>query len=696
MSIIQNIRERGSWILICIVIALIAFILQDGVGRNNGNNDTTTLGVVNGASINKIDFEQKVQNTLQQYAAQGAQRGQVINELWDQEVNGILIKQEAEKIGLSVGSKEANDVIYGEESPFRQQFTDPTTGEFKVNDLKAQLAELKKSTKKEVVDQKEQLEKNVILPALEKRTLRKYQALLYRGIQTPKWLVEKQYAENNAISNIRYVNVPYTTIADTSIKVSNEDISAYLKENSAAFQVEEAQRNISFVAFSAAPTTADSMITKNNILALKDSFQTSKDAASYLNKVTPDTRYYDGFLGKSRIQIPEKEAVLSTPIGGLYGPYVDGPNYTIAKIIGTRLLPDSASVRHILIMTTNAQNQVIREEGAAKVLIDSIKNAIAGGASFESMLEKYSEDGGSKANGGIYEMFPQANMVKPFNDFSFENPVGSRGVVKTEFGYHYIEVLKQTSPSPAYNIAYLTLPIVASKETTTTAQTTAAKFAADSKDQKSFNANALKLNKQAVPATNIKAYDFNIQGLGETREIVRWVFEKKVNDVSEPIEVGDAYIVANITSEDKPGLMSVETAKSKNIEVIIRDQKKAEKIKSKLKGATLEAIATAAGATVLQADSLSYTSTNISGLGNEPKLVGASFNKALLNKVSAPIAGNSGVFVISVSNMGAIAAPGDLAAFKEQYQGRLSNTIVNSAPALKKKAKIEDNRAKLY
>ena len=696
MSIIQNIRERGSWILICIVIALIAFILQDGVGRNNGNSDINTLGVINGTTINKIDFEQKVQNQLQQYAAQGAQRGQVINDLWNTEIFSLLIKQEADKIGLSVGSKEVNDVIYGEESPFRQQFTDPTTGEFKVNDLKAQLAELKKSTKKEVVDQKEQLEKNVILPALEKRTLRKYQALLYRGIQVPKWLLEKQYAENNAISNIRFVNVPYTTIADTTIKVSNEDISAYLKENSAAFQVEEAQRNISFIAFSAAPTTADSTITKNNILALKDSFQTSKDAAAYLNKVTPDTKYYDGFLGKSRIQIPEKEAVLSTLKGGLYGPYVDGPNYTIAKIIGTRLLPDSASVRHILIMTTNAQNQVIREEGTAKVLIDSIKNAIAGGATFESMVEKYSEDGGSKANGGIYEMFPQANMVKPFNDFSFENPVGSKGVVKTEFGYHYIEVLKQTPPSPAYNIAYLTLPILASKETTTTAQTTAAKFAADSKDQKSFNANALKLNKQAVPATNIKAYDFNIQGLGETREIVRWVFEKKVNDVSEPIEVGDAYIVANITSEDKPGLMSVETAKSKNIEVIIRDQKKAETIKSKLKGATLEAIATAAGATVLQADSLSYTSTNISGLGNEPKLVGASFNKALLNKVSAPIAGNSGVFVISVSNLGAIAAPGDLAAFKEQYQGRLSNTILNSVLALKKTAKIQDNRAKLY
>jgi len=509
-------------------------------------------------------------------------------------------------------------------------------------------------------------------------------------------LVEKQYAENNAISNIRYVNVPYTTIADTTIKVSNEDISAYLKENSVAFQVEEAQRNIGFVAFSAAPTTADSAIVRKNIEALKDGFLSATDVAAFLNKTTTSPAFKDTYQNKKNITAQDVDSVTNLPVGALYGPYVDGPNYVFAKMIGKKSLPDSASVRHILITTKNDQNQAGREDGVAKILIDSIKNAITGGATFDSLVVKYSEDGGSKANGGIYEMFPQANMVKPFNDFSFENPVGSRGVVKTEFGYHYIEVLKQTSPSPAYNIAYLTLPIVASKETTTTAQTTAAKFAADSKDQKSFNANALKLNKQAVPATNIKAYDFNIQGLGETREIVRWVFEKKVNDVSEPIEVGDAYIVANITSEDKPGLMSVETAKSKNIEVIIRDQKKAEKIKSKLKGATLEAIATAAGATVLQADSLSYTSTNISGLGNEPKLVGASFNKALLNKVSAPIAGNSGVFVISVSNLGAIAAPGDLAAFKEQYQGRLSNTILNSVLALKKTAKIEDNRAKLY
>jgi peptidyl-prolyl cis-trans isomerase D len=708
MSIIQNIRERGTWIILgFIAAALIAFILQDGVGRNSKNNDTTTLGVINGEKINKIDFEQKVQSQIQAYSAQGqnAPRGQVINNLWDNELFTILIKQEAEKIGLTVGTKEINDVLFGPESPFRQQFTDKNTGEFKVNDLKTALAGLKKSTKKEDIDQRESVEKNQIQPAIEKRLTRKYQVLLYKGVQTPKWLAEKQFAENNAISNIRFVQVPYTTIADTTVKVTDEDVTAYLKENSASFQIEENQRTVNYVKFSAAPVAADSLKIKNNILALQAEFKTTTDNAAFLTKAGSLINYENTFLNKEvytsklGLTTPQVDSILKSPVGGTVGPFVFQNTMTVVKYIGSKQRPDSASVRHILISTVDLQTrQTIRDDSAAKKLIDSIKTAITGGASFESMVEKYSDDPGSKSKGGVYELFPQGTMVKPFNDFTFDNAVGSKGVVKTEFGYHYIEVLKQTKPNSVYNLAFLTLPIEASKETIQAAQTEASKFASTSKDLKSFKTNALKLNKQIEESGEIRAEDFNIRGVQEeSREAVRWIFDKKVNDVSEPLEIGNSYYVMAITREDKPGLMSTETAKGiVELEAIIRNKKKAETIKAKLKGTTLETIATAVNATVLQADSLRYSKTNITGLGNEPKLVGAAFNKSLLNKVSEPIAGNAGVFVISVSNQGAIASPFDLNMFKEQLQGKTSNTFVNSYIALKKTAKIEDNRAKLY
>jgi len=693
MSIIQNIRERGTWIIFGIItIALIAFILQDGVGRKGGN-DISILGKVNGQSINKIEFEEKLEMQLQNYAAQGVKREQLIGYLWNQEVDRLLLKDEENKLGLSVGTKELSDVLFGNESPFRQEFTDPATGEFKVNDAKQAVAQIKKSKN---VEQIKQIEKIYIEPSVENRLRNKYQLLVVKGVQVPKWLSEKQYAESNAISSISFVGIPYTTILDSTIKVSNDDVAAYLKENAAAYQIEETSRSISFIGFSAAPSSVDSNSARNDIESYKQDFKNSTETAKYLNKVGTEIPYYDSYISKKAIQIPQKDSVINLGVGGVYGPYVDGTNFTIAKVLGVKQWPDSASVRHILIATVNPQNgQQVREDSVAKKLADSISVAIRGGASFEEMVAKYSDDAGSKTTGGKYEMFPQAKMVPAFNDFSFDNPVGAKSVVKTDFGYHYMEVLKQTAKGPAYKIAYLSKMIMPSNETINAASTAAAAFASESKDIKSFNASAVKLNKQAIPAAGIKANDFDIAGIGSARNIVRWVFEKDVNDVSEPFELGDNYVVAVITSEEKEGLESVSAARPQ-VEGIIRDKKKAEKIKATIKGKTLEAIATETNSLVQRADSIGFNFSMIAGLGNEPKLVGAAFNKALINKVSEPIAANSGVFALSVNGIAAKQADQDPNFFKDELLNRTRGMMFRSVSAFKKLAKIEDNRSKIY
>ncbi len=694
MSIIQNIRERGAWIIFGIIaIALIAFILQDGIGRKRGATDTSTLGKVNGEVINKVDFDEKLDIQLQQYASQGVKREQMIGYVWEQEVTRLLFKSESDKLGITVGNKELSDVLFGNESPFKQEFTDKATGEFKVNDAKNAIAQIKKSKN---TAQIKQIEKFYIAPSIENRIRNKYQALVVKGVQVPKWLADKQYADLNNISSVNFVHVPYTTISDSSVKVSNDEIAAYLKENPAAYQVEETSRNIGYIGFSAAPTASDSLSTKNEINALKEAFKAAPDAAVYLNKVGSEIPYYNSYISKKTLQIPNKDSVLGVGVGNVYGPYVDGKNYTIAKVLGVKQWSDSTSVRHILIATTNPQNgQQIKDDSSAKKLIDSISAAIKGGASFEALCAKYSDDGGSKVKGGNLGMFAQAQMVPAFNDFAFDNPVGTKSVIKTDFGYHYVEILKQTAKGPAYKIAYLSKSITPSNETITAASTAAAQFASSSKDVKSFNENAVKLGKQVLPATAIKANDFEIQGLGETRQLVRWTYEKNVNDVSDPIELGDTYIVAVITSEDKAGLASVDAVKPQ-VEGIIRDQKKAEKIKPTLKGNSLDAIASNAKALVQKADSLSFTYSMIPGLGNEPKLIGAAFNKSLVNKVSAPIAGNSGVFVVSVNNVSAKQATQEVGFFKEETLNRTRSSLFRSNTSLKKIAKIEDNRSRIF
>ena len=692
MSIIQNIRDKGAWIIFTIiVIALVAFVLQDGIGKQ-GNTTETDLGTVNGVAINKISFEEKLEIQVQNYASQGVKREQLIGFLWNQEIDRILYINEQEKLGITIGNKELTDVLFGTESPFKQEFTDPNTGEFKVNDAKQAIAQVKKSKNQEQINQ---IEKLYIEPSIENRLRNKYQALIVKGLQLPTWMVQKQYNESNSIANIDIIGVPYANISDSTIKVTDDEVASYIKENAAAFQVEEASKSINFVGFSAAPTSADSTNVLNSITALKADFQAAQDPAVFLNKVGSDLPFYNSFISGKSIQIPNKEAIIAAGVGNAYGPYVDGKNYTIAKVIGVKQWPDSASVRHILITTAGQNGQLVRDDSTAKKLIDSIRFAIAGGASFDAMVLKYSEDAGSKEKGGKYEMFPQAQMVGPFNDFSFDNSVGTKGVVKTDFGYHYIEVLKQTPRSPAYKIAYLSKVILPSSETIGAASSAAAAFATASKDIKSFNQEAVKLNKQTFPAVGIKSMDYEIPGLGESRSLVRWVYENDLNSVSEPTEIGDSYFVAIITGEEKAGLASVASAKPQ-VEGILRDQKKATQIKQSFKGNTMEAIAANAKTVVQPADSINFNYSLIPGIGNEPKLVGAAFNKAFLNKPSAPIAGNAGVFVISVKSQGAKAATQDLVSFESDLLNRTRSVIYRTNIALKKVAKIKDNRMKVY
>ena len=692
MSIIQNIRDKGAWIIFTIiVIALVAFVLQDGISKQ-GNTTETDLGTVNGVAINKINFEEKLEIQVQNYASQGVKREQLIGFLWNQEIDRILYINEQEKLGITIGNKELTDVLFGTESPFKQEFTDPNTGEFKVNDAKQAIAQVKKSKNQEQINQ---IEKLYIEPSIENRLRNKYQALIVKGLQLPTWMVQKQYNESNSIANIDIIGVPYANISDSTIKVTDDEVASYIKENAAAFQVEEASKSINFVGFSAAPTSADSTNVLNSITALKADFQAAQDPAVFLNKVGSDLPFYNSFISGKSIQIPNKEAIIAAGVGNAYGPYVDGKNYTIAKVIGVKQWPDSASVRHILITTAGQNGQLVRDDSTAKKLIDSIRFAIAGGASFDAMVLKYSEDAGSKEKGGKYEMFPQAQMVGPFNDFSFDNSVGTKGVVKTDFGYHYIEVLKQTPRSPAYKIAYLSKAILPSSETIGAASAAAAAFATASKDIKSFNQEAVKLNKQTFPAVGIKSMDYEIPGLGESRSLVRWVYENDLNSVSEPTEIGDSYFVAIITGEEKAGLASVASAKPQ-VEGILRDQKKATQIKQSFKGNTMEAIAASAKTIVQPADSINFNYSLIPGIGNEPKLVGAAVNKAFLNKPSAPIAGNAGVFVISVKSQGAKAATQDLVSFESDLLNRTRSVIYRTNIALKKVAKIKDNRMKVY
>jgi len=548
--------------------------------------EAEALGEVNGQKLERAAFEEKLAMQEKMYASQGAQRDQLIGSLWNQEVDRLLIEAECAKLGLQVTAKELSDILFSENSPLKQEFTDPATGLFKVEDAKKAFAQIKKSKN---ADQIKMINQVYIQPILEQALRNKYSVLLQKSAYVPKWMVEKQAADNNQIASASVVFVPYATIADSTIKVTDNDIAAYVKAHASAYKKEEETRSIAYVAFSAVPSSADSAAVLNEVLAQKQDFAAASDNAGFLNRVGSDLPYYDGYFSKNRMQQANKDTLVKIPTGTVYGPYVDGNAYVLAKMVGIKNWPDSAKVRHILIGTVDPRSgQQIRTDSAAKKLADSIKYAVAGGADFNALVQKYSDDAGSKEKGGVYDYFAQGQMVGSFNDFSFDKPKGTKDVVKSEFGYHYTEVLDQKNFAPAYKIAYLSKAIVASNETVTAASTAAASFVANAKSKKDFEQNALKNNLQILNGVDIKKNDFTITGLGKSRETVRWVYDNKVGAISEPTEIGDAYIVAMITSVNEKGTMGVAEAKPL-VEGFVRNELKAKQIiASKFKGSTLE------------------------------------------------------------------------------------------------------------
>jgi peptidyl-prolyl cis-trans isomerase D len=700
MSVIQKIRDKYAAVIIALIaISLIAFILMDAFsGRGGGSlfGNTSAVGKVNGTKIEKREFDRQIELFKTYYNMGNSPYEQLIGQAWEMNVDKIVMNDEYEKAGIVVSDKELNSILFGPNPPqwMRQQFADQQTGQYNPDQAAEQFRQMKKMKG----DERSQIFWDLFVDGQTiQQTLRsKYLSLLTNSTYVPKWLAEKQMTDNASLASISYVYVPYSSVSDSTIKVTDDEINSYVKTHASQYKAEDESRVISYVTFNAAPSAKDSDAVRTQLLGYENEFKTTTDEKAFIERVGSEMPYANTYFSGSRIQQAIKDTLLKTSVGSTFGPYTDGNNYVLAKMVGVKNWPDSAKVRHILIKTQDPRTgKVSRDDSSAKKLADSLETAIKNGANFDSLVVKFSEDEGSNTleKKGVYDYFPQGQMVETFNDFAFDKPVGSKGVVKTEYGYHYMEVLGQKNFQPAYKIAYLAKPIVPSQATIDAAQTEAQKFASASKTQKAFNENVTKFNKTSLQSPPVAKSAFSIGGLGESRELIRWMYESDMGDVSQAYDLKDKFIVAMLINEQKKGLMNAFTAKP-SVESLVRNEKKARKIiAEKFKGNTLEAYAQSSGMTIARADSLMFISSFIPNIGMESKVAGAAFNRNMLNKVTEPIAGTSGVFGVRVELIGARPTSGTAEDIRKNLESQLkSGGGYNAIGALRKAANIKDYR----
>ncbi|UEG50736.1 SurA N-terminal domain-containing protein [Ferruginibacter lapsinanis] len=710
MQIIQNIRDKGAAIVIGVIaLSLIGFILMDakqGTGRMFGSN-SSAIGKINGEAITYDEFNTKVKQLEdQQYGGRvtGNMVYQIRQNVWDQMVGQKILRDEFEKLGLVFSSKEMSAIMFSDEAPqaLKQAFTDKTTGQYDI----AKVQQWWQQAKKYKGEQMVAVEQEIVEPMKFQTLLNKYTSLISASAYYPTWMKEKEAAENKTFATISYVSIPYNVISDSAVKVTDEDIMNYVKKYPKLYK-QEAGRSISYVAFDANPSAADSAANVAALETLKPLFIADTNAKAFVGRNMSAIKYNDAYLSKAKLTMSQKDSIAALPVGGVFGPYLDGSNFVLAKMVGVKSMPDSIKCRHILIATTDRQTGAeILSDSIAKKRIDSIADAIKAGASFDALEAQFSTDQAAHKDKGVmtFDLATVQNkeqFAPEFGEFLLNEKGETKKTVKTNFGWHYIEILEKKNPTISYKIAYMAKEISPSDETVNAASAQATKLSGEARNSKALDAYVAKNGLKKIDGSAlVKENDYQLGGLQEARQLIKWAFEAKEGEVSEPFSINDQFIVAVVTKVQPEGLPDAKLARPM-VESLVRNIKKSEEIIKKI-GATptLEAAAAAYGKeiAVAGADStLTFGAQIINGIGQEPKLIGASFNKENQTKVSAPIAGINGVYVIKVNSTGVKPADAPEVA-AEQAKSRVQSIRQQVSygwyEGLKKTADIKDDRSK--
>lgn len=708
MALIGDIRKRSGLLVIIIGVALAAFILGDFLSnRNPGRGRVNLIGEINGEKILATDFNGRVDQNIENQRLNSGKENltqeeqfQVRQQTWDQVLSEALLLEQVSRLGMTVSVEELDDFIRGKNPhPYiRQSFTDPQTGQFDPTSVTNFLQNLE-----QVDPQMRQRYLSIEKAIKEDRLNTKYRNLIAKAYYVPKAFAEREYKNRSTTSTIRFYSLPYRTIADSLVQISEADYEKYYNENKFRY-FQEAGRDIEYVAFDVVPSASDRENLNREVNKLYQEFQSAENVVDFVTS-TSDDRYDSTWFKKGTLSFQIDSVMFNAPVGTTVGPYVENNSYTIARLVDTQTRPDSLRASHILISYagTNVNPETKLNKAQAKAKADSIYNIVKNNvAKFEEIAgSAINDDKASAETKGDLNWFADGAMVAPFNNAVINGKVGDVSVVESQFGFHVIRITGKTTPTKKVRVAFVKRAIEASSRTMQDIYTQASQFASSAKDQESFDKLVEEQKISKREAERISVEQNSLPGLANAREVVRWAFDEKreVGDVSQVFDLEGRYIIAILTEIREKGNPALEQIKE-FLEPLVKREKKAEqlitKINSQIKSkADLETKYAALEMVVDTAD-INLSSTSLPGFGKEDEVIGTIFTLKE-GQMSKPIKGNQGVFMVIVDNV-VEATP------KDDYTNEkrmMANTFNSRSQreineALKRRSEIEDHRLMFY
>lgn len=712
MAIIQKIRDKYAKVAGgVIVLALVGFVLMDATSGGRGGGlfgPSTTVAKVDGSKIDVTDYDRAVTSQEEQMRAQNrAMDENATAQLRDQVLNQMVMdKLTADinaKLGISVSDAELKEMLNpaNPDPMVRQAFTNPQTGEF----MGEQIAQIEKTKDPKMKAQWENFRNNLIASKIQA----KLNGLLTGSIYTPKFVLDDLNDGRANAANISFVNLPYTLVSDDKVKVTDDDINKYIAANKKMFEVKEASRSIDYIAFDIKPSSEDSGRVRTELETLKEQMGAATDIENFV-KVNSSVPVPVAYQSEETInQMPAADVIKTAASGSIVGPFAYGQDMAIAKVIERATLPDTVKVRHILVASKQGGREV-RTEAQAQARVDSMLALEKSGVPFDSLIKTFSDDNIAQNPTGEYELplSQRAGFTKEFGDFAFSGAgAGSSKVVKVESagysGFHYIQIIKKSDKNVnSTKMAFIIKPIVTDNSTYNKAYANASAFANKvASAPANFAKDAAASGLVVQSAHNLNRNSSLIQGVGASGELVKWAYDAKVGTASPIFNVGTTKIVvAKLSEINEPGLLKPTGTTKTSIENMIKQQKKAQLLIDANKQKTsLADIAAANQVEVGAADSITFSSPMIQGLGNEPKVLGYTFNKGFKEGTISPgIAGYGGVQFIMVNQRFTKPEMGrDLKMERQMSEamlrGRAAQMILEG---LRQSVKFEDLRYKVY
>lgn len=690
-----------------IALALLAFLVNpESIDKVFGKNPDV-LGKVNGEKITREEFNDQLFVLQQQADQQGQPKTGLEEQAWQLLVQSKLIKQQFEKMGFEMTEDYFwNQLQYDQMFAQQKQFFDEK-GNFKTQELKKQIEEMKAASP-EGYNQWLKTRKSIEYRLMARQVF----ANISIGITTGKKEAEELMKQRDQLADIDFVKIDYAAyLQKNNIKVTTEDLANYIKQHPVMFKA-EASRNIGVVYFPSQPSAADDAAAQKEINKLfsggtdasggTENFQNTKNDSMFV-MANSDMPFNAQYMSPGQLPQTIQAQVPTAAVGQVFGPYKEQNFYVVSKLLDKKT-SDSTLSRHILIAFKGspAGEGVTRSKEAAKKLADSIGAAVkANPAKFTEFL-KLSNDPSSAAQGGsLGWTTPETPFVPEFLTYLANNPKGATGVVETQFGYHIINIEDKKAGAMSYKVANLVKAVKPSDATEAETDKKARRFIQQVQG-KSFNdfVNiAKKGNYQFSNPKQAKRFDGQIQGLGTEKdgEILAWAFDKKREKGDTEfftVEGTGDKIVVYLNGKQEKGSADPESVRDQ-IEIVVKNKLAAKQITEKIgKAGNLDQIAKQF-ATTKQSAQVNLLNPSVAG-AMEPKVAGAAFG-VQKGKLSSPVEGGTGVYVLIKKNETINKQPGDLKQFTESVTQRNGGMFGQAwLKSLQDNSDIDDYRIEIW